>query len=124
MVTRKRLDIENWLRGEKITACIISLFFLLFYVFFQSSSVYGGDSGDLVTAAFVQGVAHPPGYPLYTFIASLLTKIPYSSVAWRVGLLSSIPAALTLGVFFLLLQRIHRWRLLNLVATMTFGMTY
>ena len=30
----------------------------------------GGDSGELIAAAFRGGVAHPPGYPLYTMLAS------------------------------------------------------
>jgi hypothetical protein len=114
----------NTIRGEKISALLICIFFLLFFVSLQSASVYGGDGGDMVSAAFVRGVAHPPGYPLYTFVAWLLTKIPFSTVAWRVTLLSSIPASVTAGIFFLLLKKITKNSLLSLIGTLTLCFSY
>ena len=78
---------------------------VLIYIHWQSKSIYGGDAGDLVTAAWTVGVPHPPGYPLYTAIAAwLIGAIPFSSSAWRVSLLSSIPAALTVGFVYLILS--------------------
>ncbi len=111
-------------RGEKICAFLISLFFLLFYVFFQSTSIYGGDAGDLVTASFLRGIAHPPGYPLYTFMGWLLTHLPFFTVAWRVTLLSSIPAAFTLGVLFLILCNLFQSRLISILTIFTLGFSY
>lgn len=111
-------------RGEKVPALLISVFFLLFYVFFQSSSIYGGDAGDVVTAAYVRGVAHPPGYPLYTFVGWLLTKLPISTVAWRVTLLSSIPAALSLSLLYLLIFRLTQNRLSAILSTGILGFSY
>src|SRR4051794_18164440 len=34
------------------------------------------DSAELVTAAAVWGVPHPPGYPLYSALAHLFTYLP------------------------------------------------
>lgn len=110
--------------GEKVYACLISIFFLLLYIYTQSSSIYGGDAGDLVTAAYVGGVAHPPGYPLYTLFAGLLTKVPLWTVAWRVGLLSSIPAAISLAFIFLTIYKLSRELLASLIATFSLGLTY
>lgn len=67
------------------------------FLLFQARGVFGGDSGDLVTAAVTGGVAHPPGYPLYTFLGFLLSRIPLFTPAWWVGLLSSIPSACVIG---------------------------
>lgn len=117
----KKVRLEG---GEKVPAIAISVFFLLFYVFFQSSSIYGGDAGDLVTAAYVRGVAHPPGYPLYTFVGWLLTHLPLKTIAWRVGLLSTIPAAVSLGFVFLLLKRFTRNSLVSIIGTGTLGFSY
>uniref|UniRef100_A0A8C8RBL4 Transmembrane protein 260 n=1 Tax=Pelusios castaneus TaxID=367368 RepID=A0A8C8RBL4_9SAUR len=51
-------------------------------------SVLGGDSGELITAAYELGVAHPPGYPLFTLLAKLVIGLfPFGSVAYRVNLL-------------------------------------
>ncbi len=67
----------------------------------------GVDSGDLVTAAYTLGVAHPPGYPLFTVLAKLATLFPFSEVAYRVNLMSALVAASTVVVIYstiLLLQ--------------------
>jgi hypothetical protein len=57
-----------------------------------------GDSAELVTAAWVWGVPHAPGYPLYTFVAHLFTKLPFSEVAHRVHLTSALYHALAVGL--------------------------
>lgn len=81
---------------------LLGLLFWLLFLFFQAQGIYGGDSGDLVTAARFFGVPHPPGYPLYTFLGGLLTWLPFSTPAWRVGLLSSLShAAVALLIYFL-----------------------
>jgi Tfp pilus assembly protein PilF len=58
-------------------------------------TIAAGDSGDLITAAYTLGIAHPAGYPLYTLLGKLFTLIPYGSIAYRVNLLSTVAAALT-----------------------------
>lgn len=103
---------------------LISLFWLLFYPLLQTYSVFGGDGGDLISAAFLRGVPHPPGFPLYTFIAYLLTKLPLYTVAWRVALLSSIPSALTLVILFLIFKQFFKNKWLVAVSLLTVGFTY
>lgn len=110
--------------GEKKIAIFISIFFLLLFLSTQSISIFGGDGGDLVAAAFVRGVAHPPGYPLYTFLGWLLTHIPYSTIAWRVGLLSSIPMAVAIGILFLLIFHFTKNSLTSVIAAGAYGSTY
>lgn len=73
-------------------------------VYCLSRSIYGGDGGELVTASFTNSIPHAPGFPLYTFLASLLIKIfPFSTPAWRVSLLSLIPAVFSRGFLLFLL---------------------
>lgn len=48
------------------------------------------DSGELITAASRGGVAHPPGYPLFTMIAHVFTFLPFGTVAYRVNLVSVV----------------------------------
>ncbi len=116
--------LRKLVRGENLYAVLLSSSFLLLYVLFQTTSIFGGDAGDLVSAAFVHGVAHPPGYPLYTFIGWLLTLLPFSTVAWRVGLLSSIPGAATIGILFLVLKKYNVKTLPAIVAVTTLGVSY
>ena len=55
----------------------------------------GVDSGDLVTAAYTLGVAHPPGYPLFSLLGKLFILLPFGEVAYRVNLMSGLFAAAT-----------------------------
>ena len=103
---------------------LVTAGFVLFYIFLQSQSIYGGDAGDLVTAAYTRGIAHPPGYPLYTLLGWLLTRLPFSTVAWRVTLLSSLPTAFSLGFLFLILKEFTRKNLPSLISTISFGFLY
>jgi hypothetical protein len=60
---------------------------------------YGADSGDLVTAAINLGVPHPTGYPLYTLLAHVFTRLP-GEPARNVNLFSALCGALAVGVVF------------------------
>ena len=111
-------------RGEKLVAVLLTAFFLLFYVCFQTQTIFGGDAGDLVTASYVRGIPHPPGYPLYTFMGWWLTKIPVSTVAWRVSLLSSVPMAMVWGIFFLILRKLKIEVWSCLITTFALGFSY
>ena len=52
-------------------------------------TVPGGDSGELIYNAYRAGVAHPPGYPLFTMFGYVASHaIPFGSVAWRVNMTS------------------------------------
>ena len=61
-------------------------------------SVAGGDSGEFIVAAQELGVAHPPGYPLYTLLGKIFTWLPTGTVAWRVNLLTAVLGALAATV--------------------------
>ena len=85
---------------------LIGIVSFLSFLFFQATGISGGDSGDLVTAGFEFGVPHPPGYPLYTMFVWLATRLPLFTPAWRAGLVSSLPHAITLVLVFLLTKRL------------------
>jgi hypothetical protein len=57
-----------------------------------------GDSAELVAAAAVWGIPHPPGYPLYTLIAHVFTRMPWFDVAFRVHLTSALFHAAAVGL--------------------------
>ncbi len=65
-----------------------------------------GDSGELIAAAWTLGVAHPPGYPLYTLLAHVWAiLVPLGSVAFRLNLFSLV---LSVGAVTLLGHAVHR----------------
>ena len=104
---------------------IVFIIYLAFFLFFQTHTLYGGDAGDLVAAAFTGGFAHAPGYPLYSMIGYVLTKIPFApSPAWSVTLLSSIPAAATLTILYLFIKKLTNSTIGALLSSSTLMMTY
>jgi hypothetical protein len=65
----------------------------------------GADGGDLIAAAATGGVAHPSGYPLYLFLASLFQKIPIGTLAFRTNLMSAIATALAAVIVYMTTTR-------------------
>ena len=67
-------------------------------------------SGELVTAAFILGVPHPPGYPLWTLLGFLWSHgiVPFGNPAWRIGLMSVFTGALLVGLLTLVMVRSTR----------------
>ncbi|OGG01846.1 hypothetical protein A2Z33_01175 [Candidatus Gottesmanbacteria bacterium RBG_16_52_11] len=96
---------------------MVSILSFLILLSFQAFGVSGADSGDLVTAAYLFGVPHPPGYPLYTALGWFLTRLPLFSVAWRVGLLSSVPHAFSVGLVYLTVRKITGKQSVSLIAS-------
>jgi hypothetical protein len=81
----------------------IAVFAVAFPVYLRTlaPSLPTGDSGELITAAAVLGIAHPPGYPLFTMLGHLFTFLPFGSVAMRVNLMSAffhVSAAALIGL--------------------------
>jgi len=57
------------------------------------------DSGDLITAAWVLGIPHPTGYPLFTMLGWIWSHvIAMGSVAWRMNVFSALWGAFAAGV--------------------------
>ena len=83
-------------------------FILLIYGRTLYPGVAGGDSGELIITAYGLGVAHPPGYPLYTLLGHVLTWLPIGSIASRVNLLSAILDAIAAGLLFRLTWRMSK----------------
>lgn len=97
----------------------------LVYIFLQSKSIYGGDAGDLATASYVFGIPHPPGYPFYTLLGGIIIRlIPFSTIAWRVGLVSSFFGAFSVYIFFLILTHLTRERLLSFIGSILLAFLY
>jgi len=92
------------------------IFFVYFCTLFPT--VGGGDSGELIAVAATLGIAHPPGYPLYTLLGNLFTHLPWGSVAWRVNLFSAVCHAA--AAYFLFLS-VARWCRSNAAAALAAG---
>jgi hypothetical protein len=81
------------------------------------ASAYHGvmywDIGEMDTVPYILGIAHPPGFPLYTLLGWAFTHlVPFGSVAFRMSLLSALAIA---GVCWLI------FRMAGLAAALLFA---
>ncbi|MBL0175935.1 MAG: DUF2723 domain-containing protein [Ignavibacteria bacterium] len=67
------------------------------------------DAGELATAAYTFGIAHPTGYPLFTMLAGLWSHLPFGEPILLLNILSAVLAAIGTGALVHLL-----WFLLGL----------
>ncbi len=81
--------------------------------------VPGPDSGDLIAVARVLGVAHPPGYPLYTMLAHVFAlAIPWGGYAWKINLLSAVLHGMAAGLLCATVGRLTGRAVAGLAASL------
>lgn len=88
-------------RLKKLLPALILLIALTVYLLTICPTVYVGDSGEIITAVYHLGIAHPPGYPLYCMLGKIFTYLPLGTIAFRVNLLAAFFAGLTACLLFL-----------------------
>ncbi len=98
--------------------------FVVYFFTLSTSVAIQGDSGELVTAAAVLGIAHPPGYPLYILLGHLFTLLPFGTVAWRVNLFAAVCQSLTLMFIYLTLERVTKSRLAAVGGSLILAFSY
>jgi tetratricopeptide (TPR) repeat protein len=81
-----------------LTAAAASAASLGVYAATASRYPWWGDSAEFVTVARTLGIAHPPGYPLYTLLSALAVRLPLGTPFLRVSLLSAAFGSLAAGV--------------------------
>ncbi|XP_061553168.1 protein O-mannosyl-transferase TMEM260 isoform X1 [Phycodurus eques] len=92
----------SWILTGATVACVLAL-----YVPCVQRTVPGGDSGELITTACELGVAHPPGYPLFTLLSRLtMCLLPTLSPAHSVNLMSSLLGAVACGTLCMTVCRL------------------
>ena len=71
--------------------------FLLIYGIGCARTVQGGDAGEFMTLSALGGVAHPPGYPLFSMLLGLTGLLPIDNVPWKASFASALLAASALA---------------------------
>ncbi|HEY47813.1 MAG TPA: DUF2723 domain-containing protein [Anaerolineae bacterium] len=69
-----------------------------------SLSYLSPDGNELATIPYVLGLAHMPGYPLYTWLGKIFTWLPFGDVAHRVNLMSAALGAAGVGSLYLIIK--------------------
>lgn len=107
-----------------IPFCIF-IFTFAIYIRNLSPSVYGGDSGDFLTAVITRGIPHPSGYPLYTILGIIFTSLPGSfSIAWKYGLVSALFSAISVVLMYFIVNGLVKKRAVAIATSLILAFTY
>jgi tetratricopeptide (TPR) repeat protein len=112
---------QNFQKIDYFAALVSATLAFLIYWLTLGPTVTGEDSGELVTAAYTMGIAHPPGYPLWCILGKGFTLFPFGDVAWRVNLMSAVFASLTVGIICLIAIHITRNRIASVAGALAFA---
>src|SRR5258708_1288220 len=84
------------------------LFFGFFALYLHSLAPHLAayrDAGEMASLLATLGIAHPPGYPLYTILGRWMLWIPLGNPVYRANLFSAVCAALALIVLYRVLRK-------------------
>jgi hypothetical protein len=105
-----------------VAALLVAAAFFLLYGVTLAPDILPADNGEFQLVAANLGVAHPPGFSLYTMLAHLITRLPAgSSPAYRVNLLSAVTSALTLAAVYGAVFYLTKRHLAALTAVVALG---
>ncbi len=97
--------IKNNFYFRKVVISVV-LFFLSFILFLSTvcPNLYWRDAGEFQAVAYLLGIAHPAGSPLYALVVKFFTFLPFGSIAFKVNLASAFFGALLIPLAFLLIM--------------------
>ncbi len=89
---------------RKFIPAIVFIAAFTVYLLTVCPTVYVGDSGEMIAAAYTMGIAHPPGYPLYCMAGKLMSFIPAGTIAFRVNLTAAVFSGLAVSTLYIFLS--------------------
>ena len=96
---------------------------LALYVATLPRAVVLEDDGLFLMAGVHLGVAHPPGYPIHTFIVHLFTRLPFGEPAFLGHLSSAVLGALACGAVYACARLLGASLVPALTAAWLFGVS-
>jgi hypothetical protein len=94
--------------SDALSAGGLGVGFLLLYLRTLCPTVYLGDSGEFCTAIATGGIAHPPGYPLFSLLGRVvLCLIPWGEPAFRIGCVVAMAAAVAVVALYFLARELR-----------------
>ena len=93
----------------------------LFYAACAPRTVALEDDGLFILASYFNGIAHPPGYPVFTLLGHLFSQLPLGSEAWRVHLVSALFGGLGCAVLWCVVRDLVPSRTIATGASLALG---
>jgi hypothetical protein len=98
-------------------AAIASTLVFLLYLVTLSPSTAMWDTSEYIAAAYILGIPHPPGNPLFVLIGRVFSILPIApNVAMRINIFAALCSAVSAGMWFLVTERVlvswlpRRWQ--------------
>jgi hypothetical protein len=96
---------------DSLWAAALGALTLLIYLPTLSPSVVTADGGELQMIAARLGIAHPTGYPLFTLLGWVCTRLPWpGDAAYRVTLFCAVLTSATIALLYLVGRRLGAGR--------------
>lgn len=108
-------------RNNSLHILLVIVLTLIVYLWSAPHTVMLEDDGLFIMAAYFNGIAHPPGYPLYTLLGHVMTWLPFGSVAYRVHALSGLFGAFGCGVLWYVVYKLVPDKACAYAASLVFG---
>jgi tetratricopeptide (TPR) repeat protein len=120
------VDEESLLkRNDYFWAALTAVLAFVVLLFATAPDLTGEDAGELITAAYTLGVAHPPGYPLWCILGKIFTLIiPVGTIAFRLNFMSVFFAAVTIFFLFLVIKKQTKNRIIAASVSLLFGFSF
>jgi hypothetical protein len=110
---------------DAIICLALALGALALYTATLLPGIGSGDTAEFQRVAPTLGVAHPTGYPLYTMLGWLWSRLPLGATpAWRMNMFSACTAALAVGVLFLAARARGQTRVIAAAAALTLAVSF
>ena len=108
-------------RADWLHAGLVGFGLFVLYAATAPRTVAFEDDALFVMSSYFLGIEHPPGYPLFTLIGHLFSRLPFGSVAYRVHLVSALFGGLSCAVLWMCARSLIAGRLPAYVAALGLG---
>ncbi|HTX59212.1 MAG TPA: DUF2723 domain-containing protein, partial [Verrucomicrobiae bacterium] len=108
-------------RRPYVVATALGAVALAAYAAMAARDVAFGDGPELTAAAIRNGVAHPPGYPLWILLGHAASLLPLGSLALRVNLTAALYHAVAVALVYASAFVLVRRRGAALIAALALG---
>ncbi|HEV8123759.1 MAG TPA: DUF2723 domain-containing protein [Gemmatimonadales bacterium] len=87
-------------------ATLFAIIILAIYIATLAPTTAFWDTSEYIASAYVLGIPHPPGNPLFNVMAHVFGAIPFAaSYAVRINLFAAVTSAISGGLWFLVAER-------------------
>ena len=114
-------------KNKKNIIVLVLLFLFIFGVYLATAPrlpTSYADSDELMTAAYTLGIAHAPGYPLFSILGKLFTFIPLGTIAFRFSIFSTLFSALTILLIYSITYKLTRNIIVSLISALSLAFSY